>query len=264
MTSPSTAFDSSTAIERSSSSGKPVFDRCSSMAELYPSTTASPASTCYSTTPMFESQGVCPALLGSPEQLFQADFVLSDYSCDMAPFTVTRDPTEGSDFSFEWMGYNTSPLSAAYQEPDHRDSAIHGLLDARICDQQLSPRNTRQSVILAPKEICSDSVSQLLIPTRMPLKAGGKRSLSSASTAESSASESLSSLGSEEDHTAARRRRNTMAARRFRKRKEDHVSNLESRLEEVTKDRDSLRLQVAKWEGEVMALRKLLEHKANI
>jgi hypothetical protein len=52
-----------------------------------------------------------------------------------------------------------------------------------------------------------------------------------------------------------------MAARRFRKRKQDHVSELEDKLANVTRERDDLRLQLAKWEGEVMALRKLLSER---
>lgn len=68
-----------------------------------------------------------------------------------------------------------------------------------------------------------------------------------------------SALDSEEERILERRRRNTLAARRFRQRKQDRVLDLERRLAEVTKERDELRLQVAKWEGEVMALRKLVE-----
>lgn len=68
-----------------------------------------------------------------------------------------------------------------------------------------------------------------------------------------------SAQDSEGERIVEKRRRNTMAARRFRQRKQDHVSDLQSQLSTVTKERDDLKLQVAKWEGEVMALRKLLE-----
>lgn len=70
-----------------------------------------------------------------------------------------------------------------------------------------------------------------------------------------------SAQDSEEERVLEKRRRNTMAARRFRQRKQDHVSDLKSQLDKVSKERDDLRLKVAKWEGEVMALRKLLEMK---
>lgn len=37
------------------------------------------------------------------------------------------------------------------------------------------------------------------------------------------------------------------------------MSDLEARLEKMTKERDDLRLKAAKWEGEVMVLRQLLD-----
>jgi len=66
---------------------------------------------------------------------------------------------------------------------------------------------------------------------------------------------------SEEERKLEKRRRNTMAARRFRQRKQDHVVDLQEKLADVTRERDELRLKLAKWEGEVMALRKLLSDR---
>ncbi|PYH91010.1 hypothetical protein BO71DRAFT_279881, partial [Aspergillus ellipticus CBS 707.79] len=63
------------------------------------------------------------------------------------------------------------------------------------------------------------------------------------------------------DRILEKRQRNKMASRRLRQRQVDHVSDLESRLEGMTKERDDLRLQVAKWEAEVMVMRKLLNPK---
>lgn len=76
-----------------------------------------------------------------------------------------------------------------------------------------------------------------------------------------SSSSSSSSQESEEERIMEKRRRNKLAAQRLRQRKMDQVSGLESRLEQVTKERDDLRLRAAKWEGEAMALRKLLDQK---
>ncbi|RAH76242.1 hypothetical protein BO86DRAFT_326236 [Aspergillus japonicus CBS 114.51] len=70
-------------------------------------------------------------------------------------------------------------------------------------------------------------------------------------------SDTLSSQDSEE-RIQEKRRRNKMASRRLRQRHVEHVSDLESRLGQVTRERDDLRLQVAKWEAEVMVLRKLV------
>lgn len=55
-----------------------------------------------------------------------------------------------------------------------------------------------------------------------------------------------------------KRQRNTMAARRCRQRKEDRIARLEMQLKMVTKERDDLRLQVARLQGENMALKKVV------
>jgi hypothetical protein len=71
-------------------------------------------------------------------------------------------------------------------------------------------------------------------------------------------SNSPSSQDSDGDRLQEKRRRNKLAARRLRQKKMDQMSDLESRLENMTKERDELRLKAAKWEGEVMVLRQLL------
>ncbi|PYI31128.1 hypothetical protein BP00DRAFT_425783 [Aspergillus indologenus CBS 114.80] len=87
---------------------------------------------------------------------------------------------------------------------------------------------------------------------------GNKTARSHSSTEESMGSDTPSSQDSEEERIQEKRRRNKMASRRLRQRQVEHVSDLESRLGRVTRERDDLRLQVAKWEAEVMVLRKLV------
>uniref|UniRef100_A0A093VD58 Free methionine-R-sulfoxide reductase n=1 Tax=Talaromyces marneffei PM1 TaxID=1077442 RepID=A0A093VD58_TALMA len=124
-----------------------------------------------------------------------------------------------------------------------------------------------QQPLLAPKQYTppSSSVSPTLSHIHsIDLDNTNSKSTKKRSRAEStglSLSSNNSAQDSEEERIVEKRRRNTMAARRFRQRKQDHVSDLQSQLSKVTKERDDLKLQVAKWEGEVMALRKLLEMK---
>lgn len=72
-------------------------------------------------------------------------------------------------------------------------------------------------------------------------------------------SDTPSSQDSDEERVTERRRRNKLAARRLRQKKLDQVSKLEAQLEEVKKERDALRLRAAKSEGEVMALRQMID-----
>ncbi|KAF2113486.1 hypothetical protein BDV96DRAFT_601633 [Lophiotrema nucula] len=55
-----------------------------------------------------------------------------------------------------------------------------------------------------------------------------------------------------------KRRQNTLAARRYRQKRVDQMSGLESQLKETQGERDDLRVKVARLEGEVETLRQLL------
>jgi chromosome segregation ATPase len=57
---------------------------------------------------------------------------------------------------------------------------------------------------------------------------------------------------------ALKRQRNTLAARKYRQKRLDRISELEKALEDMTGERDSLKLQLARREAEVEALREML------
>lgn len=66
---------------------------------------------------------------------------------------------------------------------------------------------------------------------------------------------------SEEAQVVIKRQRNTMAARKYRQKRLDRISDLESALGEVCSERDELKLQLARREAEVEALREMLSRK---
>lgn len=66
---------------------------------------------------------------------------------------------------------------------------------------------------------------------------------------------------SEDAQVAIKRHRNTMAARKYRQKRLDRISDLEQALGEVTGERDELKLQLARREAEVAALREMLSKK---
>ncbi|KAF5488622.1 hypothetical protein CGCF413_v013045 [Colletotrichum fructicola] len=55
-----------------------------------------------------------------------------------------------------------------------------------------------------------------------------------------------------------RRQRNTIAARKYRQKKVDRISDLEKKLEDMTRERDELRLRLARQEAETEALRSVM------
>ncbi|CEL05110.1 Putative BZIP transcription factor JlbA/IDI-4 [Aspergillus calidoustus] len=59
----------------------------------------------------------------------------------------------------------------------------------------------------------------------------------------------------------SKRQLNTMAARRYRQRRLDRMTQLEEELEAVKRERDELKMRVSKLEGETDALRSMLKEK---
>ncbi|ESZ92830.1 hypothetical protein SBOR_6784 [Sclerotinia borealis F-4128] len=58
-----------------------------------------------------------------------------------------------------------------------------------------------------------------------------------------------------------KRKLNTMAARRYRQKRVDQMSSLEAAMKEVERERDALKVRVAKLEGETDILKSLLSKK---
>ncbi len=63
------------------------------------------------------------------------------------------------------------------------------------------------------------------------------------------------------DETLIKRQRNTMAARKYRQKRLDRISDLERSLGDMTDQRDALKLQLARKEAEVDALREMLSRR---
>lgn len=58
-----------------------------------------------------------------------------------------------------------------------------------------------------------------------------------------------------------KRQRNTVAARRYRQKRIDRISELEGTVDQLTRERDELRLKLARQEAETAALREVLRMK---
>ncbi|KAL2872995.1 hypothetical protein SGCOL_011870 [Colletotrichum sp. CLE4] len=55
-----------------------------------------------------------------------------------------------------------------------------------------------------------------------------------------------------------RRQRNTIAARKYRQKKVDRIDELETLLKEMTRERDDLRIRLARQEAETEALKSVM------
>lgn len=65
----------------------------------------------------------------------------------------------------------------------------------------------------------------------------------------------------EEDDAAAKRHRNTLAARKYRQKRLDRIKELEEALDEVTRERDDLRIKFARQEAQNEALKSMMKFK---
>lgn len=65
----------------------------------------------------------------------------------------------------------------------------------------------------------------------------------------------------EDDQVVIKRQRNTLAARKYRQKRVDRISELESAVERLKAEKDELRLKLAKSEAEAAALREIMRIK---
>lgn len=130
----------------------------------------------------------------------------------------------------------------------------------------LTPPTTSTSPSTVNTALLTNSPLPTLFPpgqSCFPVKLNSPGSSSSASEG-SSGSGKRKHPADEEDveaDKALKRQRNTMAARKYRQKRLDRISELEKALDERTDERDDLRLQLARREAEVAALREMLAAK---
>lgn len=81
------------------------------------------------------------------------------------------------------------------------------------------------------------------------------------SSSKRKAAESSATADEEEEAKTNKRQRNTMAARKYRQKRLDLIADLEKALEDMTAERDALKLQLARKDAEAGALREMLAKK---
>jgi len=118
------------------------------------------------------------------------------------------------------------------------DSSAASTNDKERSSSSTSPITSSSSVLPSPK-----------LSKKRPAKASPRAEKISSSRASPDEAEDV----------VCKRQRNTAAARRYRKRKEDRQSELETLLAEMTKDRDDLRLRLARSEAEADVLRSMVK-----
>jgi hypothetical protein len=157
--------------------------------------------------------------------------------------------------------------------PDQSDSYSSTLHTPSTYTQQLdttSPDILNYSPDLTADNFLSDIYNTVALPTHSaniitkqpsPHVQYMRSSPSSSSASDRSpppSSGTKNPLGPASKAAIQKRTLNTQAARRYRQRKVDLVSNLEFELKETKDERDGLKEKVARLEGELAALRSLM------
>lgn len=62
--------------------------------------------------------------------------------------------------------------------------------------------------------------------------------------------------------TALKRQRNNIAARKYRQKRIDRISELELELDEMKQERDDLKIRLARQEAETAAMKSMLQMKS--
>ncbi|KAL2861642.1 hypothetical protein BJX68DRAFT_222994, partial [Aspergillus pseudodeflectus] len=110
------------------------------------------------------------------------------------------------------------------------------------------------SLPIQPSAATSTSVS-------VPVSASPMPSTTLQNPTPSPTRDSSSPREKENPSRISKRQLNTMAARRYRQRRLDRMTQLEEELEAVKRERDELKMRVSKLEGETDALRSMLKEK---
>lgn len=177
-------------------------------------------------------------------------------------------------------GYPLFNTNGASPDSIFADSTLYDLNYAiDNCSQHLLPPDvgasyTSSAIVAVDQYTIAQPEPTLaytsVIPPLMPPNDTGGISFPSSPRLSSGHSPTSSSGGSsppgaicprESTRRVAKRQMNTLAARRYRKRRLDRINELEAEVEIVKRERDEWRVKASKLEGEASALKSLLESK---
>lgn len=168
--------------------------------------------------------------------------------------TITRTNLYTPDYFYndQHLGSNVSPLT------HHQDTVPNHNMATTTTTTTKSPPNTHMfSLSTAP---LSENLNNTSLRPHGSPSSTSSHSASSKKRAAPSAPADL--LAEDEDaEVVIKRQRNTMAARKYRQKRLDRISDLERALGDMTSERDQLKLQLARREAEVEALREMLSRK---
>jgi len=187
-----------------------------------------------------------------------------------------------------WSGENTEDLFAA-QDPssfgqawetsgDNFSAPVPSLdvnfnFDPALIDSLPDSTNIPDFFIDTPHHLSASAQHHMLTPhqtlkppTTTTISASPSRSRSPTSSLSDDSSRSIGTSGAgrqparpqDNPDVVLKRQRNTIAARKYRQKRLDRIQELEDALEGVTRERDDLKLRLARQEAETAALKEMM------
>ncbi|EKG17159.1 hypothetical protein MPH_05613 [Macrophomina phaseolina MS6] len=148
----------------------------------------------------------------------------------------------------------------------YNESFLASTLNPLITDPTLFPASAEPSSKASSARPSPYSTVESTFSNEATASASCSASSCSSSSSSSSSSGTKRKRSADEtpsvDETLAdKRRRNNLAAAKYRQKKVDRISELEKEVEDVSKERDELKLQLARRDAELEVLRRLLAER---
>jgi len=154
----------------------------------------------------------------------------------------------------DFISQNISPEFSLNPSPIFNMS----LSDNSLSDVSLSPSDYVDPILFPPTPLTANTTPMLGANNYSPLLHGGPKPRKAPGPKKRKGLE----VEEEEDpDVILKRQRNNVAARKYRQKRIDRIDELEAEVEDIKKERDELRLQLARQEAETAALKMMLQMK---
>lgn len=130
------------------------------------------------------------------------------------------------------------------------------LSDHSLSDVSLSPSDYVDPILFPPTPLTANTTPMLAGNNYSPLLHANTKPGKTSGPKKRKASDP-----EEDPDVILKRQRNNIAARKYRQKRIDRIDELEAEVEEIKKERDDLRLRLARQEAETAALKLMLQMK---
>ena len=172
------------------------------------------------------------------------------------PYPYTNPSTPDYLYNDQHLGSNFSPLN------NHEHSISNHNMATTTTTTTTSPSSNTHMFSLSTAPL-SENLNSTAPSSFRPHGSPSATSSHSAGSKKRAAPSTPADLlaGDEDADIVMKRQRNTMAARKYRQKRLDRITDLERALGDMTSERDQLKIQLARREAEVEALREMLSRK---